>query len=565
MTVQGEQVEQISDRLFDLVVTWDPFLSSAVGVPEASSRVPDYSDEAQASLREGFVSIAAELAKVDGDSLDFQEHLTWRMASWQANLWQSIIDSRREEYTVSRYKAWSLPTAVTSVMPKTTIASADDAEALIDRCDKLPKSFAQTTDSLRRGLGNGRVPVSRLVEDAVKLIDGLLSQGGPESTLTKVQVTQDAKVPEGWLDRLELSLREGLRPAMEEFRRVLSEEVQPHSRSDERAGLCWIPGGDEAYQASISEHTTTSLTADEIHELGLATVAELAEEGRDMAERVFGISDLAEVTDKLRNDPELRFGSSEEILLAAQAAYERGAQVLPSFVGRIPETPCEVRAMPAHEAAHMMQAYNRPGDLATGRPGIYWVNTDLKRGPTRYELETLTAHESIPGHHVQWSMAREVKHPRYRNLTPTTAFIEGWALYCERQAGGLGLFTDELSYLGMWSSQSWRASRLVVDSGIHAKGWSRERAVKYMVDNTATSLENAEGEVDRYIGNPGQALAYMTGLLELQRARASAEQRMGTSFDVRSFHDHLLANGSPPLPLVPLIVDHWEETHRETQ
>jgi len=561
--VQGKLVEHISDRLLDLVVSWDPFLASAVGVPEATSRVPDFSADGQASLREGFAGIAAELSEISVESLEFQDQLTWRMASWQAELWQTILDSRREEYTVSRYKAWSLPTAVTSVMPKTIIASAEDAEAFLERCDKLPQSFAQMTTSLRRGVANGRVPVCRLVQGAIELMDSMFADGGPEATFAKLQVTPGANVPTEWSGRLESSLRAGLRPAMEEFRKVLSDEIEPVSRSDENPGICWITGGEEAYQASIFEHTTTAMTADEIHELGLATVAELADEGKQLAERVFGTSDLAEVTNRLRNDPELRFESNDQIVHAAQEAYERGVKVLPSFIGRVPETACEVRAMPAREAAHMMQAYYRPGDLESGKPGIFWVNSDLNRGPTRYELETLTAHESVPGHHVQWSMAREVKHPRYRNLTPTTAFIEGWALYCERNAADLGLFTSELSYLGMWSSQSWRASRLVVDSGLHAKGWSRERAVKYLVDNTATSLANAEGEVDRYIGNPGQALAYMTGLLELQKARGSAEKRMGKDFDIRSFHNHLLANGSPPLPLIPLIVGHWEETQRK--
>ncbi|WP_353114466.1 DUF885 domain-containing protein [Microbacterium sp.] len=554
----AEQVAVCADRLLALNVAWDPFLASAVGIPEAAPLVPDDSPEAVERLRAGYVEVGAALAAIPVEELGFSDRLTVRMAQWHAELWPRILDSRREEYTVSRYKAWSLPTAMNSVMPKTLIQTAAEADAYLERCGALPAALAGAVDGLRRGLSSGRTPVRRLVEGVLTLVDGIEGRGGPEATLGAVRIDPSFREDPAWRERLADVTGGPVRAALGEMRRMLEEEALPHARSDERPGMGWIPDGEAAYAASVAEHTTTALTPDEVHDLGLRVVAELADEGRALAAGAFGDGDLDAAITRLRDDPSLRFTRSEDILAAARAAFERGQEILPGFIGRLPETACEVHPMPAVEAAQMMQAYYRPGDLATGKPGVFWVNTDLGRGPTRYELETLAAHESVPGHHVQWSMAREVRQSRYRNLTPTTAFIEGWALYCERNAAGLGLFTDELSQLGMWSSQSWRAARLVVDTGLHAKGWSRRRAVEYLMANTATTLENAEGEVDRYIGNPGQALAYMTGLLELRRARADAEKRLGTAFDQRGFHDRLLAQGSPPLSLVPLIVDEWE-------
>lgn len=552
------RVESCADRLLDLTVHWDPFLATAVGIPEAGPLVPDESPEGAERLRAGYVEVARELEGIAEEELDFSDRLTLRMARWHADLWPRIIDSRRGEYTVTRYKAWSLPTAMNSVLPKTLLQTAEEADAYLERCAALPKALAETTDALRRGLSADRTPVRRLVEGVVSLIDDIEAKGGPAATLGAVRRDPGFVENAGWRERLDHVNGGAVRSALAEMRRMLQEEIIPAARDDDRPGLCWITDGDAAYAASVAEHTTTALTAREVHELGLQVVAELADEGRILAAEAFGDADLPRAIARLRDDPALRFDNGDDILAVARASFIRGQEILPRFVGRLPETDCEVHPMPAVEAAQMMQAYYRPGDLATGKPGVFWVNTDLRRGPTRYELETLAAHESVPGHHVQWSLAREVRQTRYRNLTPTTAFIEGWALYCERNAADLGLFTHELSRLGMWSSQSWRAARLVVDTGLHAHGWSRARAVEYLVDNTATTRENAEGEVDRYIGNPGQALAYMTGLLELRRARADAERRLESRFDQREFHDRLLAHGSPPLSLVPLIVDNWE-------
>lgn len=553
------ELHQISDELLSAVMRWDPFLASAVGMDEAAAFVPDHSPEATHEQSSTFVRLQERLAVIDLEALQFQDRLTWEMANWQTRLWPDILESRREEYTVTRYKAWSLPTAITSVMPKTVISSEAGAQAFLERCSKLPAALDEARAGLERGRAVGRVPVAPLVQGVIDLIDGLLEAGGPERTLTKIAIVDGLRLPAGWQEHREQILADELRPALEEYRHALHTQVLGAARPDEKPGLCWIDGGEAAYRASAAEHTTTSLSPQEIHKLGLETVARLADEGRSLASDVFGTSDLGATIERLRNDPELRFTNSEEIHRAAQAAFERGQNVIGEFINVLPQTRCEVRPMPELEASQMMQAYYRPGDVTSDRPGIYWVNTNLDRAPTRYEIETLTAHESVPGHHVQWSLAREISNVPYRNLMPTTAFIEGWALYCERQAEGLGLFTDQLSSLGMWSSQSWRAARLVVDTGIHAKGWSRQRAIEYMLENTATSRANAEGEVDRYIGNPGQSLAYMTGLLALQDLRAEAEARLGKQFEAKEFHDRLLANGSPALDLLPLIIEQWEK------
>ncbi len=214
--------------------------------------------------------------------------------------------------------------------------------------------------------------------------------------------------------------------------------------------------------------------------------------------------------------------------------------------------------MPAIEAERTAVGYYRPGDPELDHPGVFWINTFAPRSRSRFELRAICAHESVPGHHVQWSLAREADAlPRYRRYAVPTAFIEGWALYCERLAAEMGLYGDELDLLGLWSLQSWRAARLVIDTGIHTKGWSRKQGIEYLRDHSATPERNIVSEIDRYIGNAGQALAYMVGGLQFAGLRRLAQDRLGAAFDPPEFHARLLENGAMPLMTLRGVIERW--------
>ena len=552
------ELVELTDRLLMLTARWDPFLCSAIGIPDGAALLPLTDPAEIAALRADFVAVGEQLAVLADPPGSGQDSYTLQMARWQADLWPRILDSRREEFGISPYKAWCLPTAIWSVMPKVRVDDPDDEHAVTQRMLGLPAALTGAADALARGAAAGRTAVRRLAQGCADMLDTLLSLDS--GFAAAIAPPAGPGLEPGWPQRF-AALAEPLRPALAAFRQRLYDEVLPAARDDDRAGVWAIPGGEAAYQASVAEHTTTDLTADEIHRIGLDAVAELAAGVLPRAAKALEVKDIASLVERLRSDPELRYRDREEMLEAATAALQRGQAVLGDFVGTLPRAGCEIRPMPDLEAARMMVAYYRPGDADLDRPGIFWLNTDLDRAARRYELATLVAHESVPGHHVQWSLAREVELPRYRTLTPTTAFIEGWAMYCESNGERLGLVADDLAAIGVWSSLSWRASRLVVDTGLHAKGWGRSRAVEYLMANTATSLANAEGEVDRYLGNPGQALAYYTGLRALRQARHRAEDALGDRFDLRAFHDRVLSLGSPPLPVLARAVDDWVTEH----
>jgi uncharacterized protein (DUF885 family) len=271
---------------------------------------------------------------------------------------------------------------------------------------------------------------------------------------------------------------------------------------------------------------------------------------------VLGTADMGQVLHRLRDDPALRFGSPEEILQSGRDALARAVAALPEIVGRIPRSPCVVDEMSPYEAKDAVLGYYQPPAADGSRPGVHWLNTSAPGTRTRYEYEALAFHESVPGHHLQFALAQELEElPRFRRFGYVTAFSEGWALYTERLADEIGLYSGDLERFGMLSFDSWRACRLVVDTGLHQFGWSRDQAIDYLLANSALTRTNIENEVDRYVADPGQALAYMVGRLELVRLRGLAQDRLGGRFDLRAFHDLVLGTGGVPLTVLAQVVD----------
>jgi uncharacterized protein (DUF885 family) len=312
------------------------------------------------------------------------------------------------------------------------------------------------------------------------------------------------------------------------------------------------------YAQLIAMHTTTRRSADELHQTGLDMIARLADEYREIGARVFGTSALPEIFERLRTDHALRWRDGDELLDAARAAIRRAETAAPQWFGRLPSQNCEVRPVPADEAPGAASAYYVQPSMDGTRPGIYFANTYEAEERDRHVCESTAFHEAVPGHHFQLTIAQELTDlPMLRRLAPFTAYSEGWGLYAERLAVEMGLYSDDIALLGMLSADSMRAARLVVDTGLHAKGWSRAQAVQYMLDQTPMMPVEIESETDRYIADPGQALAYMVGRLEIQRIRADAEAALGRDFDIRGFHDAVLGSGALPLSVLAEVVERW--------
>jgi uncharacterized protein (DUF885 family) len=406
---------------------------------------------------------------------------------------------------------------------------------------------------LGAGVAASRVPPACLIAATLRQVERYLA--------TPPDVDPLLPDGDGHFDDVRTALREVLttevRPALARHRDVLADHIAPHARRDDRVGLCWLPDGEQAYREAVRLHTTTAETPEEFHQLGHELIDRLRDEYRDLGGRVLGTTDVDDIFQRLRAAPELRFGSAGEVRHAAEVALGRAQAAVGGWVATLPTIACTVREIPAVEAPESTIAYYQPPSIDGTRPGQYFVNTHDPTSRPRFEAEALAFHEAVPGHHTQIARAQELDLPTLRRVFYVTAFVEGWALYAERLADEMGLYTDDLARLGMLSFDSWRACRLVVDTGMHALGWSRTRAIEFMRANSPQAVNNIVNEVDRYIGWPGQALAYMAGRTRIVALRRRAEHALGPDFDVAAFHDAVLEHAAVPLWTLDRLVDEW--------
>ncbi|TRD10014.1 DUF885 domain-containing protein [Erythrobacter insulae] len=354
------------------------------------------------------------------------------------------------------------------------------------------------------------------------------------------------------------AIQTGVLPAYENFLAFYRHEYEPKCRAG-TPGILATPNGDEYYAYRVRSFTTTDMTPDEVHNLGLSEVARIRAEMVEVATEA-GFETREAFIEHLRTDPQYYMTDEQEYLRYTQALAKKIDGFMPKLFGRLPRQPYTVDPIPAANAPGNTTAYYEPGSLETGQAGIYRLNlTELDQRPL-WELPALGVHEAVPGHHHQIALQQELDiHPLRANGTFFTAFVEGWGLYSERLGIEMGLYDTPAKQMGRLSYEMWRATRLVVDTGLHSKGWSKRQAVDYMLDNTALSPANIDAEVNRYMTWPGQALAYKIGELKIRELRSRAETALGADFDLRAFHDAVLENGSIPLSVLEDYIDNWIE------
>jgi uncharacterized protein (DUF885 family) len=407
---------------------------------------------------------------------------------------------------------------------------------------------------LRDGVACGRVATARGVQAAISSFDALLATDPADHPLASQEPPSEASPTEveRWRADVLAAIGDAVGPAIAGLRNFLEGEVLPVARTDEQAGICHLPGGQDDYQALLCASTSTDLTAAAVHELGLQQLAVLDDEYRRLGAATLGLVDPEEVRERLRTDPSLRYTTAEEIVADAMATLARAEAEAPRWFAQLPRARCTAVA----SAAGAMAYYTGPSpDGARG--GTFFFNTADPSAWTRFQLEVTTFHEAVPGHHLQLALAQELDlHPVLGELE-VNGYQEGWGLYAERLADEMGLYSSPLQRLGMLTLDSLRAVRLVVDTGIHAMGWTRDEAIDFFLANTAQDGRNAESEIDRYIATPGQAPSYMIGRLEIQRLRVRAERQLGEAFSISEFHDVVLANGMTPLLNLARTVEAW--------
>ncbi len=477
----------------------------------------------------------------------------------------SSIDSEIAEMSCDQLAsphATLMRTAAQWVLPE-----PEHAEALIERLRKIPTALEQAMGRFRAAVKKGRPPARITVARSLSMLDGYLASPVERDMFVTVRGPENWAGEPAWREQLSSTVREVVRPAFRRYRDAFERDLLRVARPDDRCGLGWVENGENLYANAVVEHTTLDLDPQDIHEAGLDEIEQkLAGEFAMIGERAFGDRDAATVLGRLLADPDLRYSSEEEILTMAEDILERAKDAMSGWFGVLPRADCVIAPVPEFIAKDSPAAYYLQPAPDGSRPGTYFVNLHNPTQRLRFQAEAVAYHEAIPGHHLQLAIAGERKEiPAFQRHIGATSYAEGWGLYAERLAEEMGLYSNDVQRLGMLSTDSWRAARLVVDTGIHARGWNRSKAVEYLSANAAVSLREAEievdryivNEVDRYIGWPGQALAYKIGQREIFRLRDAARGALGGAFDITGFHDTVLTSGPVTLPILEGLVDEW--------
>lgn len=551
----GNLVEAIADELIEVIGDEEPLLATMYGIGGRDGELADLSEEAGRALRARAAALAARARELDDERLSADDRVTRAVVQDQAESVCHRVDARAVDYTITNH--FVAPAArVMHYMPRTHVADGDQADMYLSRLAQYSGFLSTAASRHVSGAAAGRLPVARLVRAAMDQLDRALALGDGDPLLEPVRHEGMDRYAAQGLRLLESEVR----PALARYRSVL-DGIAPVARDDDHPGLCWITGGESIYANLIRVHTDTGHSADVLHRTGEKLVADVHAEIADSGAALFGTRDVTEIFRRLRADETLRWRDGQEILDAARTAIEKAENEAPNWFSVMPERRCVVKAVaPAQEAAIPSAIYMMPS-LDGTRPGTYSTNTSRPTERHRHFAETMAFHEAVPGHHLQVTRTQGIDDlPLVRRLPLSTAYVEGWGLYSERLADEMGLYSDELSRMGMLVADAMRAVRLVVDTGLHARGWSRQRAVEYMGAHTAMPGVEVETEVDRYTALPGQALAYMVGRMEITRIRTAAQDALGERFDIRAFHDTLLSGGTLPLPVLADVVAEWTKT-----
>lgn len=441
--------------------------------------------------------------------------------------------------------SWLLPGL--TVQP---LVTTDHGDRYLEKIKSFPAFVDQLIDRLIEGVASGRVPLARHAADTAAKLSALLAEPSEPFADQSAPVEMTSVQAEAWSSDLADLVGDVFKPALGKLIAVLTDTTVPAGRPDERPGLVHLDGGADLYRRLVKAHTTLDVSPEQVHAVGLAQVARLEDEYRLLAGPLLGTGDVDEIYRRLRTDDSLHHHDADAIIADAVVAFEKAKAAMGDWFGTLPKADCVASATEVGALAY----YRTPSEDGS-QPGQFFFNTSEPTMWATFQVAAIAYHEGIPGHHLQLALGMENEHVHalHRHLY-LPGFGEGWGLYTERLADEMGLYEDDWERVGMLFADSLRACRLVVDTGMHALGWTRQRAIDYMVDHSPMAVYEVEQEIDRYIGAPGQATSYMMGRLEIDSIRADAEERLGAAFDIRAFHDAVLSNGTVPLPVLRTIV-----------
>lgn len=552
------RLHALFDRSWEAALKDDPLMATSVGRHEWNDRLPSITLADLKRQNERYRTYLADLAAIDRAKLPAQEQVNYDM-------FRRVVEDLVRGYELGDYEITinsdsGFHTSFARLAKEVPLATVKDYENYIARLRAWPTYVRQQIAHMRAGLERGMTVPKITLEGYDTTIAAHVVSDPAKSVFHAPFEKFPTTVPPSEHERLRTAGRaavvEGAIAGYRELLDFFRADYLPRSRTT--LGAVQLPNGAAYYQQKIREFTTLDLTADEIHKIGLAEVERIDKEMRAVIAQVGFEGDFAAFLKFLRTDPRFYAKTPEQLLERASRIAKRMDGKLPALFKTLPRLPYTVEPVPDEIAPKYTTGRYVGAPLGSTQPGIYWVNTYKLDARPLYNLEALTLHEAVPGHHLQIALSHELENlPNFRRFSYISAFGEGWGLYSEWLGLEAGFYTDPYDNFGRLTYEMWRACRLVVDTGIHAKGWTRQQAIDYMASRTALPIHEVTTEVDRYISWPAQALAYKLGELKIKELRRRAEQKLGARFDVREFHDVVLGSGSVPLTVLEGNVDAW--------
>jgi len=561
----NSQLLQLSDDFFQNSLASSPTSAIMRGYKEYFDQIEDLSEETfdkEEQLVNRFIS---RLEKIDPNTLSHREKITHGMLEFALSSNKDALLDKNWEFGagVSGFTGYLI-----DYNQRLFIPDVESADLLLKRLELYDRLFTQIAQVQKEGLLNNRVATKRNLLRTIDQLENYLNTPLEKDTLLLVNFSTDVGELEisNWKEKAKKIIETNVRPAVLTYYDQLKEEHLPKGRTDEKSGILWIEGGEETYLRALRRYTGhKNTTVKEVHNIGISEIERLKTEFFEIGKNVFSDANSPEeVIYKMQTEPAMRYESKEQMLQIAEDTIERSYKPLNKWFTVFPKSPCKVLPAPPESEQHAPPAYYVAPLPDGSRDGTYFLNTYKPETKSIFEAESVAFHEAIPGHHLDRTIAVELQDvPDFQRYVASTAFVEGWGLYAEQLANEMGLYSNDVQQLGRLGNDAWRGCRLVLDTGMHGMGWSREKAIEFFRANSPIEEINANIETDRYIAWPGQACSYKMGQLKIEELRRKAENELGKNFDIRYFHDEVLCDGGITLPILENKINEFIKKYKD--
>ena len=560
----NNELQQLSSDFFQNSLDSSPTSAIMRGHKQYFDQIEEMTDETFEKETKKVNDFISRLEGINAESLSNREKVTHGMLEFALSSNKDSLLDRSWEFGagVSGFTGFLIDYNQQMFVP-----DSESADMLLKRLELYKRLYTQIAEVQKIGLNNNRVATERNLLRTIDQLENYLGSSLEEDPLLLINFSPEISESfiSDWKEKAKKIIDVNIRPTVLTYLDQLKTEHIPKGRTDEHSGIMWIEGGEETYLRALRKYTGhKDITVQEVHNVGLSEIDRLKKEFFEIGENVFpGVSTPEEVLQKMQTEPSMRYESKEQMLQLAVDTIERAYKPLEEWFTVFPKSPCKVLPVPAESEQHAPPAYYYPPLPDGSRDGTYFLNTFKAETKSIFEAESVAFHEAIPGHHLDRTIAVELQDvPDFQKYVASTAFVEGWGLYSEQLANEMGLYSNDVQQLGRLGNDAWRACRLVLDTGMHGMGWSRDKAIEFFKANSPIEEINSEIETDRYIAWPGQACSYKMGQLKIEELRRKAEKELGDKFDIRYFHDEVLCDGGITLPILENKIDTFIAKHK---